>query len=148
MSAKRDEERNLLVLLSAIEAATEPSQTLVADLLDQACPRFSASLRPSDLIRRLMEAEAWVDLGFWLIAWELPDWGVHRLSCDDICWNCFVGRRGLVINWAEDVADFQHETLSLAIFGVLVHAQLNKLRGLAPSSVASFRRASPIATAY
>ena len=62
MSSKRDEERNLLVLLSAIEAATKPSQTLVADLLRHAWPRFNASFRPGDLVRRPIEAEAWVDL--------------------------------------------------------------------------------------
>jgi hypothetical protein len=148
MSVRRDEERNLLVLLSAIEAATKPSGALVAALLRQACPRFSASFRPSTVVRRLIEAEAWLDLGFWLIEWELPDWGVHRLSCDDISWNCSIGKRGLPINWAEDVAEFQHETLSLAVFGVLVQAQLNKLRGLAQSSIAPFRRLNAAAAGH
>jgi hypothetical protein len=88
----------------------------------------------------MLHAEAWIDVGLWLIGWELPDWGLHSLSCDESSWNCTIGRRGLVINWA-DVADFRHETAALAVIGAFVQAQLNKLEGRAPSIVVPFRRA-------
>jgi hypothetical protein len=91
-------------------------------------------------VRRLVEAEAWVDLGFWLIGWELPDWVIHRLSCDDQRWNCAICVRGLAINWIEDVAEFQHDNPALAIFGTLVLAQLRKTQGPTPSNVTPFRR--------
>jgi hypothetical protein len=87
----------------------------------------------------MVGAGAWVDLGLWLIGWELPDWCVHSLSCDESCWNCSIGRRDITINWA-DVAEFQHETAALAVLGALVQAQLNKIQGLAPSAILPFRR--------
>jgi hypothetical protein len=88
----------------------------------------------------LAEAEAWVGLGFWLIGWELPDWVVHRVSRDDSRWSCSICVRGLAINWVEDVAEFQHDNLALAIFGALVLAQLRKIQGPAPSNNNPFRR--------
>ncbi|WP_150117401.1 hypothetical protein [Microvirga vignae] len=91
-------------------------------------------------MQRLIEVEAWVDLGFWLIGWELPDWMIHRLSCDDRRWNCAICVRGLAINWVEDMAEFQHDNPALAIFGALVQAQIQKMQGHAPSNVTPFRR--------
>src|SRR3954471_525167 len=38
------------------------------------------------LLVRLIEAEAWVELGLWLIGWELPDWSVHQLCRGDHSW--------------------------------------------------------------
>ncbi len=83
-------------------------------------------------MQRLIEAEAWVDLGFWLIGWELPDWAIHRLSCDDSRWNCAICVRGLAINWVEDVAEFQHGNPALAILGAFVQAQVQKAQGRGP----------------
>ena len=48
-----------------------------------ACPRLTLGITPSDLVVRLIEAEAWVELGLWLIGWELPDWSVHQLCRGD-----------------------------------------------------------------
>jgi hypothetical protein len=98
------------------------------------------AIKPPVLVQRLVGAEAWVELGFWLIGWELPDWVIHRLSCDDSHWNCAICVRGLAINWAEDVAEFQHANPGLAIFGALVQAQLRKIGGHAPSNVTPFSR--------
>jgi hypothetical protein len=119
-----------------------PRADVVADLLRYACPRLSAAIEPAALVQRFVEAEAWVDLGFWLIDWELPDWMIHRLSCDDSRWNCAICVRGLAINWTEDVAEFQHDHPALAIFGALAEAQLRKIGGHAPSNVTPFRRAT------
>ena len=71
--------------------------------------------------------------------WELPDWVIHRLSCDDRRWNCAICVRGLAINWIEDVAEFQHDD-ALAIFGAFVQAQIQKMGGQSPSNVTPFRR--------
>jgi hypothetical protein len=94
----------------------------------------------SEDVRRLIEAEAWIDLALWLIGWELPDWGIHHLSCDDTRWNCTICVRGLAINWVEDVAEFQHDNLALAVFGAFVQAQLQKAQGRAPSNIIPFVR--------
>ena len=103
-------------------------------------PGSSLPSRPNALVERLIEAEAWVDLGFWLIGWELPDWVIHRLSCDDSRWNCAICVRGLAINWVEDVAEFQHGNPALAILGAFVQAQVQKAQGHGPSNVTVFRR--------
>jgi hypothetical protein len=140
MRPKHNLEHDLRSLLSLIETASQPTGGLVAELLHRACPRLQGAPKPGNPVQRLIEAEAWVDLGFWLIGWELPDWVIHRLSCDDLRWNCAICVRGLAINWVEDVAEFQHDDPALAIFGALVQAQLLKAQGRAPSNVTAFRR--------
>jgi hypothetical protein len=140
MWPKRNQTRDLNHLLARIEAAPAVKADLILDILEHACPRLAILLQPSVEVARLTEAEAWVDLGFWLIGWELPDWVIHHLSCDDSRWNCAICVRGLAINWVEDVAAFQHSSPALAIFGALVQAQLQKVQGRAPSNVTPFRR--------
>ncbi len=140
MWPKQNLERDLRSLLARIETATQPTGGLVAELLHRACPRLQGAPKPSTPVQRLIEAEAWVDLGFWLIGWELPDWAIHRLSCDDCRWNCAICVRGLAINWVEDVAEFQHDDPALAILGALVQAQILKVQGRGPSNVTAFRR--------
>jgi hypothetical protein len=140
MWPKQHLERDLRSLLSRIETAPRPQVDLVTDILQDACPRLKSAIVPHALVRRLIEAEAWVDLGFWLIGWELPDWAIHRLSCDDSRWNCAICVRGLAINWVEDVAEFQHDDPALAILGAFVQAQCQKAQGRSPSNVMVFRR--------
>jgi hypothetical protein len=145
MWRKRDQETDLRVLLTRIDGAPEPTRDLVAEILQRACPRLTFGITPSDLVVRLIEAEAWVELGLWLIGWELPDWSVHQLCRGDHSWNCSIGIRGLARNWVDDIADFQHDSLPLAILGALVDAQLRKVEGQAPSNVTVLRRREPIA---
>lgn len=137
---KRNRINELQHLAAQIEVATEIGERLVQEVLAHACPRLAILPGPSPEVARLAEAEAWVELGFWLIGWELPDWVIHRLSCDDQRWNCSICVRGLAINWVEDVAEFQHAEPALAIMGALVQAQLQKSLGRAPSNVTPFRR--------
>src|SRR5690349_6434061 len=108
MWPKQNLERDLRSLLSRIETASQPTSGLLAEILHRACPRLRGASKTSEVVQRLIEAEAWVDLGFWLIGWELPDWALHRLSCDDVRWNCAICVRGLAINWVDDIAEFQH----------------------------------------
>lgn len=140
MWLRRNQERDLRSLLSRIEAVSKPTADIIAELLEHACPRLQATHKLTTPVSRLVEAEAWVDLGFWLVGWELPDWVIHHLSCDDRRWNCAICVRGLAINWVEDVAEFQHDDPALAVFGALVQAQLQKIQGSTPSNVTPFRR--------
>jgi hypothetical protein len=133
MWSRWSREHHLRLLLSRIDCAREPTRELVEEVLERACPRLQVSPAPNDLLTRLIDSEAWVALALWLIEWELPDWGVHRLSRGDYCWNCAIRVRGLGRNWIGDVADFQHDVLALAIFGALVDAQLQKLGGCQPA---------------
>ncbi|EIM25991.1 hypothetical protein [Microvirga lotononidis] len=140
MWSKQNPVRELRSLLSRIEAASQPQVGLVAEVLERACPRLKTALDPNVLVLRLIEAEAWVDLGFWLIGWELPDWAIHRLSCDDSRWSCAICVRGLALNWVDDVAEFQHEDPALAVLGAFVQAQVQKAQGFGQSNVTVFRR--------
>src|SRR3954465_8513524 len=99
MWPKRNQEQDLRVLVSKIDGAPEPTRDLVAEILQRACPRLTFGITPSDLVVRLIEAEAWVELGLWLIGWELPDWSVHQLCRGDHSWNCSIGIRGLARNY-------------------------------------------------
>lgn len=141
MWPKRDRERELRALLTTIEAAHEPRKDLIARILHEACPRLRSSATSNEAVDRLFAAQAWLDLGLWLIGWELPDWSLHRLSCDDSRWSCMITLRGLVLNWVEDVVEYQHDNLALAIFGALAEAQLLRVKEPTLSNVVSFRRA-------
>lgn len=139
MSPTYQSECGLAALIAEIDAAPLATASLAEKVLERACPRLNSCPARRAAVQQMIQAEAWVDLGLWLVGWELPDWSVHSLSCDESCWNCTIGRRGLVINWA-DVADYQHESVALAVIGAFVQAQLNKAQGLAQSVVAPFTR--------
>jgi len=143
MWSRQDRERDLRALLTKIEAACEPRKDLVTQILDEACPRLQSSGRLYEGVERLLAAQAWIDLGTWLVGWELPDWRLHRLSCDDSRWNCLITLRGLALNWVEDVVEYQHDNLALAIFGAFVEAQLLRVKEPASSNVISFRKTGP-----
>jgi len=144
MWPKRNQDCDLRALRSRIDCAPEPTRNLVADVLQHACPRLNASFNPNDLVVRLFEAGAWVELALWLIGWELPDWDIHQLSRGDCSWNCSICVRGLARHWLDDDADFQHSSLALAILGAPVEAQLWKAEGQAPSNVTVLGRREPV----
>jgi hypothetical protein len=140
MWPKRNSERHLGCLLTRIETAHRIDADLLSAVLRGACPRLGMSLAPKAEVERLIQAEAWVELGLWLIAWELPDWSIHCLTRDDVRWSCSIGVGGLAMNWVEDFVEFQHHCLPLAVLGAFVQAQLQKANGVAPSNVTPFRR--------
>jgi hypothetical protein len=74
MWRKRNQETDLRMLLTKIDSAPEPTTDLIEGILQHACPRLEVSVGPNDFLARLIEAEAWVELGLWLIGWELPEW--------------------------------------------------------------------------
>ncbi|WP_048710197.1 hypothetical protein [Microvirga massiliensis] len=143
MWPNRNPERDLGTLLARIETAHRIDADLLSAILRGACPRLGTSLAPKAEVERLVGAEAWVELGLWLIGWELPDWDIHRLTRDDDRWRCSIGVSGIAVNWAEDIVEFQHGSLPLAVLGAFVQAQLRKAEGAAPSNVTPFRRPGP-----
>ena len=142
-------ERPLLQLLARIDTAAAVSRDLVDEILLLASPRYQAAkaIRCGERVIALTKAGAWVELALALIELELPDWGIHRLSRDDSRWVCSVSVQGLAMNWSDDIVEFQHEELALAIYGALVQAQIRKLRGTAQSNVTTFP-GSRLAAAY
>jgi hypothetical protein len=140
MWPKQNPEFDLDSLLARIETARRIDPDRPTAILRGACPRLAATPAPTAEVDRLIKAEAWVELGLWLIAWELPDWSVHCLARDEARWSCSIGVNGIAVNWIEDVVEFQHDSLPLAVLGAFVQAQLRKARGGTPSNVAPFRR--------
>ena len=69
MWLRRNQERDLRSLLLRIEAVSAPTGDLGAETLRRACPRLQGAPGPGDAVRRLVGAEAWFDLGFWLVDW-------------------------------------------------------------------------------
>src|SRR3954449_10700163 len=140
MWPKQNSSRDLRALSGRISAALRIDPDLVACVLQHACPRLGMLLGPNAKFDRLLYAEAWVELGLWLIAWELPDWSIHGLTRDDARWCCSIGVSGIAVNWVEDVVEFHHDSLELAVFGAFVEAQLRKSDGPTPSNITAFRR--------
>jgi hypothetical protein len=143
MLPRQNLERELHSLSARIEMAQRIDADLLARILAGACPRLGTSLEPKAEVERLIQAEAWVELGLWLIGWELPEWCVHSLTRDEACWCCSIGVGGIAVNWVEDIVEFQHDSLPLAVLGAFVQAQLRKAQGATPSNVTPFRRPDP-----
>jgi hypothetical protein len=137
---KQNRVRDLRATLASLEAAREIDADLLSAILRDACPRLGISLAPHAEVDRLIEVKAWVELGLWLIAWEFPDWSIHRLTRDDARWCCSIGVGGIAMNWVEDIVEFQHDSLPLAVLGAFVQAQLQKTQGTTSSNVTPFRR--------
>jgi hypothetical protein len=86
MWPKHNPECDLDSLLARVETAHRINPDLLTAVLRGACPRLATRLAPTAEVERLIQAKAWVELGLWLIAWELPDWSVHRLTRDEARW--------------------------------------------------------------
>jgi hypothetical protein len=140
MWPKQDRLKHLRSLSARIEAADNTDAELVSDVRHCACPRLASALAPAADLARLVDAGAWLEVGLRLIAWELPDWSVHRLDRDDCGWCCSIGISGLASNWMDDVVEFQHHSLSLAVLGAFVQAQLRKTQGVGLSNITPFRQ--------
>jgi hypothetical protein len=140
MWLKHDTERELRSLLAQIVAARRIDPDLASSVVHRACPRLAILRQRSAELDRLIKAEAWVEMGLWLIGWELPDWGLHHLSRDDARWCCSIGVSGMAVNWIEDIVEFDHDNLPLAVLGAFVEAQLRKVEGPTISNITPFRR--------
>jgi hypothetical protein len=90
-----------------------------------ACTRLS-SLRQSGkpiTLDRMIEAGAWTDAAVTLIGFELPNWSVRRLVCEDGEWLCSLSRQPNLPIFLDEPAEGSHAVLALAVLRAFVAAR-------------------------
>jgi hypothetical protein len=90
-----------------------------------ACPRLF-SLRQSGSateLDRLIEAGAWTDATITLLGFELPNWGVRRLQCEDGEWLCSLSRQPHLPTFLDEPAERSHAVLPLAVLRAFLAAR-------------------------
>src|SRR5262245_40696798 len=80
-----------------LRADSAMTPALMSKVIREACVRLHACAATAKArLDRLIEAGAWTDAAFALLALELPQWTVRRLACEDGEWFCALSRqRGL-----------------------------------------------------
>ena len=90
-----------------------------------ACTRLS-SLRQSGkpiTLDRMIEAGALTDAAVTLIGFELPNWSVRRLVCEDGEWLCSLSRQPNLPIFLDEPAEGSHAVLALAVLRAFVAAR-------------------------
>jgi hypothetical protein len=72
---------------------------------------------------RLIEAGAWTDAAITLIGFELPNWSVRRLVCEDGEWLCSLSRQPNLPIFLDEPAERSHAVLALAVLRAFVAAR-------------------------
>jgi len=98
---------------------------LMTEVIARAGGRFAAlrATREGVRIRRLAEAGAWTDAALALLALELPQWKLRRLTLEDGEWLCTLGRHPGLPVWLDDIVEARHGALPLALLSALVRAR-------------------------
>ncbi|QUS37657.1 hypothetical protein RPMA_01340 [Tardiphaga alba] len=81
------------------------------------CKRLPAMRRTAEAKRldRLVESGAWTDAALALIAIELPDWQLRRLTFDDGEWHCALSTERNMPDWLDDAVETHHADMATAI---------------------------------
>ena len=127
-----EEHRDPGELIDRLRNAPEANATLMAEIVDIACRRFTL-MNPSEKsarIKQLIRSGAWTDAALALIDLELPLWQIRRIAYDEGEWYCALSRERELPNWLDQSIETRHADLSLAILSAFVEAK----RISAPSS--------------
>jgi hypothetical protein len=96
---------------------------VMAELIAQACARFSAHSEPAKArIDRLIAFGAWTDAALALVELELPQWKLRRLLYEDGEWHCSFSKQPALPVGFDDTAEGSHEILPLAILIAFIEA--------------------------
>jgi hypothetical protein len=71
---------------------------------------------------RVIEAGAWTDAAITLIGFELPNWSVRRLVCEDGEWVCSLSRQPNLSIFLDELAEGSHAVLALVVLRAFVAA--------------------------
>jgi hypothetical protein len=88
------------------------------------CMRLS-SLRQSGKaieLDRAIEAGAWTDAAITLIEFELPNWRIRRIVCEDGEWVCSLSRQPSLPIFLDEPVEAGHPVLAMAILRAFVAA--------------------------
>ena len=72
---------------------------------------------------RVIEAGAWTDAAITLIGFELPNWSVRRLVCEDGEWVCSLSWQPNLPIFLDEPAEGSHAVLALAVLRAFVAAR-------------------------
>jgi len=108
-----------------LRLAREPTRSLFAKFVGEACQRVSALSEAGKTARvaRLIETGAWIDAAFALTELEMPFWKVRRLACDGGEWFCGLSRQPWLPDGLDDMAEAAHESMPLAVLRALLCAR-------------------------
>jgi hypothetical protein len=142
MSVDPTHEQRLRELQEQLRRARTITPELMADIIGAACLRLQghrATVKAK--IIRLIESEAFADATLALLELELPQWKLRRLINEDGEWYCALSKHLGLPTELDDMAEANHESLSLAIVSAFVearHRSLNAVEGQ-PKSVPQVR---------
>src|SRR5437764_3672233 len=133
-------------LVDRLRKAPEANVTLMMEIVDIACRRFTL-MGPSEKsarIKRLIRSGAWTDAALALIDLELPLWQVRRIAYDEGEWYCALSRERELPDWLDQSIETRHADLSLAILSAFVEAKRISTPSSRTSVPAVNRVASPL----
>ena len=81
------------------------------------CTRLSSLRRAGKATKLddLIEAGAWTDAAIALIEFELPNWSVRRIVCEDGEWLCSLSRQPNLPIFLDECAEGSHPVLALVL---------------------------------
>ena len=138
-----DDHRDPGELVDRLRNAPEANATLMAEIVDIACRRFTSSEK-SARVEQLIRSGAWTDAALALIDLELPLWQVRRIAYDEGEWYCALSRQRELPDWLDQSIETRHADLSLAILSAFVEAK----RISAPSSRTSVPAVNRVASPF
>jgi len=138
-----DDHRDPSELVDRLRNAPEANATLMAEIVDIACRRFTSSEK-SARVEQLIRSGAWTDAALALIDLELPLWQVRRIAYDEGEWYCALSRQRELPDWLDQSIETRHADLSLAILSAFVEAK----RISAPSSRTSVPAVNRVASPF
>jgi hypothetical protein len=109
--------------LHSASAITAPLFRKVTE--NTGCTRLLSLLQSEKALSldRMIEAGAWTDAAITLIGFELPNWSVRRLVCEDGEWLCSLSRQPNLPMFLDEPAEGSHAVLPLAILRAFIAAR-------------------------
>jgi len=126
MQAPESQSFNLDLLDRELHLAPAVTALLFRKVTESgACTRLSSlrQLGKPITLDRLIEAGAWTDAAITLIGFELPNWSVRRLVCEDGEWHCSLSRQPNLPIFLDEPAEGSHAVLALAVLRAFVAAR-------------------------
>jgi len=128
MTFDPNHEEHLRELQEELHRAHTITPGLMADVIARACPRLQSQHRTAKArLIRLIESGACADATLALLELELPQWRLRRLIREDDEWHCSISKQLGLPAELDDMAEANHESLSLAILSALVEARCHSL---------------------
>ena len=128
MMFDQNHEERLCELQEQIRRAHTITPALITDVIAGACPRLQAHQRTARArVIHLVQSGAFADATLALLELELPQWKLRRLIREDDEWHCSISKQLGLPAELDDMAEADHESLSLAILSAFVEARRHSL---------------------